>query len=118
MSEYLILAGTNKAGSTGVFRYLGDHPNVSVSRLKESGFIYKSLDPASENLDEVRVRYRSQFLGSGRNISLFFEATPHYLRGGQEIAWRIFRILPEAKLMFILRSRTDRVVSSYRSRHG
>jgi len=118
VSEHLILAGTNKAGSTAVFRYLGDHPNVSVSRLKESGFFYKSLDLASENLDEMRVRYRSQFLGSGPNIRVFVEATPQYLRGGQEIARRIFRILPDAKLMFILRSPTDRVVSFYRSRHG
>lgn len=118
VSEFLVLAGTNKAGSTAIFRYLGDHPNVAVSRQKESGFFYKDLDPASESLDEVRARYQSQFIRSGPNIRVFVEATPHYLRGGHEIASRIARVLPDAKLMFILRNPTDRVVSFFRSRHG
>jgi hypothetical protein len=33
-----IIAGTNKAGTTSLFRYLSDHPEVCASNIKEISF--------------------------------------------------------------------------------
>jgi len=116
--KYLIIAGTNKAGTTAVFRYLGDHPDVSVSRQKESRFFYRNLESNGESDDAVRARYESQFLVKKSHSLLRVEATPTYLHGGNKIASRIHEIVPDAMLLFMLRNPTDRVVSYYRSSFG
>lgn len=43
------------------------------------------------------------------------EATPGYLVGGQRIARRIATVVPDAKLMFLLRHPADRLLSYFRS---
>ena len=117
-SEYLILAGTNKSGTTAVFRYLGDHPSVSVSRQKESAFFYKIDDFLGMEADELKKLYSSQFLNGGSDDQLYVEATPTYLHGGQKIASRVRKVVPNARLLFMLRNPTDRVVSYFRSAWG
>lgn len=113
--SYLIIAGTNKAGTTALFRYLSEHPEVACSRYKESRFFYReSLESPAEAL----VRYQQQFLGRGRNVRVCVEASPTYLHGGREVARRIRRVLPGSKLLFSLRNPTSRVISFYRSAVG
>lgn len=113
--RYLILAGTNKSGTTAIFRYLGDHPGVSVSRYKESRYFYKH----SDDMDAGAIRrYRDQFLSHDENGTVFVEASPTYLHGGREVARRIKRVIPNCKLLFSLRNPTSRVVSYYRSSFG
>lgn len=117
--RHLILAGTNKSGTTAVFRYLGDHPDVAVSRQKEARFFYKVAKADAIEPSKLREEYEAQFLtGSTGSDTLFVEASPQYLHGGQAIASRIKTILPDANLMFILRNPTERVVSYFRSSHG
>jgi hypothetical protein len=111
----LIIAGTNKSGTTAIFRYLGSHPDVILSRFKELQFFLK---PVEDRADDVTKDYQSQFLGSTTQPKLYVEATPMYLHGGAVIANRIASVLPEAKIMFVLRNPTDRVISYFRSSYG
>ena len=112
---HLIIAGTNKSGTTAVFRYLGDHPAVILSKFKESEFF---LTPIENRKGDVRERYQSQFLGNDSEPKLFVEATPQYLHGGITIANRIGSVFPDAKILFVLRNPADRVISYFRSSHG
>lgn len=36
--KFIIIGGTSKAGTTSLYRYLSDHPMISQSKLKETGF--------------------------------------------------------------------------------
>lgn len=112
---HLIIAGTNKSGTTAVFRYLGDHPAVILSKFKESEFF---LTPIESREGNVKEHYQSQFLGNDSGPKLFVEATPQYLHGGARIANRIGSVLPEAKILFVLRNPADRVISYFRSSYG
>lgn len=114
-AQYLVIAGTNKAGTTALFRYLGDHPEVSVSRYKESRFFYKHEIEAP---DVALDLYRQQFLSDGHDAHVFVEASPTYLHGGRAVAGRIKRVIPDAKLLFSLRNPTARVISYFRSAFG
>jgi hypothetical protein len=111
----LIIAGTNKSGTTALFRYLGDHPAVILSKFKESEFF---LTPVEDREGDVRESYQSQFLGNDSEPKLFVEATPQYLHGGATVANRISSVLPDAKVLFVLRNPADRVISYFRSSYG
>lgn len=111
----LIIAGSNKSGTTALFRYLGDHPAVILSKFKESEFFLRPIENREGN---VRESYQSQFLGNDNEPKLFVEATPQYLHGGATIANRIGSVLPDAKVLFVLRNPADRVISYFRSSYG
>jgi len=111
--QNLVIAGSNKCGTTSVFRYLGAHPSVCLSRTKEAAFFYtnKGLET-----DELRRSYQELFTAPDEQATLFVEATPTYLHGGIKVAEHIHRILPNASIMFLLREPADRLASFYRSK--
>jgi hypothetical protein len=111
----LIIAGTNKSGTTALFRYLGDHPDVILSKFKELQFFLK---PVEDRAGDVTKDYHSQFLSSDSQPKLYVEATPMYLHGGNVTATRIASVLPNAKMLFVLRNPADRVISYFRSSYG
>lgn len=112
--EYLIVAGTTKAGTTSVFKYLSDHPQICASSVKETRF-FVDRDypvPAKYRLEDGLDRYQSYF-GHCPRSRVRMEATPDYLYSAGT-AHRIRQTLPWAKLVFILRHPVDRLVSWYR----
>jgi hypothetical protein len=113
--RHLIIAGTNKSGTTSVFRYLGEHPDALLSKFKESGFF---LTPLEERPGDVIETYRTEFIGDKSVPRLFVEATPQYLHCGATVAPRIATALPDARILFLLRNPADRIISYYRSSYG
>lgn len=114
MYPNVIIAGTNKAGTTSLFRYLADHPNVCASAIKEVRHFTREADPLGT---EALARYAAQFAHySGESVCL--EASPDYLSGGATVATALRALLPEARLVFILREPVSRLVSSYRRRQS
>jgi len=107
---HAIIAGANKAGTTSLFRYLSDHPQVAPSQKKETDFF---LSDHCQDVADVGARYEALF--DRRNASLVrLEASPAYLRGGRAVAERIARTLPDAHLLFLLREPVSRLVSYLR----
>jgi hypothetical protein len=104
-----IIGGTEKAGTTSVFGYLAVHPQVAVSSNKETDFFRKEDGAASD--------YASHFASAG-DQPILLEASPAYLGEAAEVAPRIRAMLPDVKLLFILRNPIDRFVSSYHFHHG
>lgn len=104
--QALIIAGTNKSGTTSLFRYLSDHPQICPSRTKELQFFLRA-DP---NLQD----YRNQFPDKpGTTIAL--EASPQYLDDGPQVIQRISELLPHTKLIFVLREPVARLRSFFKS---
>lgn len=112
---YLIIGGSNKCGTTSLFRYLSAHPAICASRIKEAYFFYS--DPGGTG-SEVLSRYQKIYPGRDGEKGIFVEATPTYLHGGASIAKVIANCLPTAKLVFLLRDPAERLVSFYKSQYG
>lgn len=105
-----IIAGTEKAGTTSVFTYLSTHPMVCSSIVKETDF-FRNLYTGVREKDAAN--YARFFEGYAHEIPIMMEASPGYLGSGEEVAVRMNALIPQVKLLFILRDPIDRIYSSF-----
>src|SRR6185503_15252511 len=103
----LIIGGVHKAGTTSVFTYLSQHPDVCASSVKEIGFFMPlKYGEQLPSLQEY-AQYFSNCVSSKRYL---LEASPSYIYGKEVIAERIKKELGVSiKLIFILRNPADRL---------
>lgn len=105
-----IIAGTEKAGTTSVFTYLSTHPSVCGSTVKETDFFRNGYSGDHSNDALQYVKYFANHCGQK---TIVMEASPGYLGSGMEVAPRIHALIPQTKLLFILRNPVDRMYSSF-----
>jgi len=103
----LIIIGAKKCATTSLHYYLDLHPKISMSREKELKFF-----AAERNWPKGVEWYKSQFAGQAL---IYGEASPQYtwyprFKGVPE---RMHSIVPEAKLIYILRDPIERIISDY-----
>jgi hypothetical protein len=108
MLPNLVVIGAAKAGTTSLHTYLGDHPEIFMSETKELGFFV-----AGRNLSRGRAWYESQFPVA---LPVRGEATPAYTAHPQHqgVPERMHELLPDARLVYLVRDPVDRVVAHYR----
>lgn len=106
----LIIAGTVKAATTSAFTYLSDHPQVCGSSIKETFFFLK--DYTGNRTADIHA-YSKYFEHCKPDARVVFEASPGYLEASLETARGIKNLLPNVKLIFILRDPVDRFYSLY-----
>lgn len=116
-----IVIGAARGGTTALYWYLAEHPQVFMSPRKETNFFAYGLDDEGKLLygDPVFHRFRVRSLshyervfadaGDARAIG---EASPIYLECPQAAA-RIREHLPAAKIICSLRNPVDRAYSDY-----
>jgi len=102
---YLIIAGTEKSGTTSVYHYLNAHPQVIGSCRKETDY-FRSPPPHDLGI------YESLFPPVPPGLACM-EASPGYLAEGDMVAPAIASLIPDAKILFILRDPVERILSSY-----
>ena len=100
--DYLII-GAQKSGTTTLFNYLSNHPQVSNPSKKEIHYF-------DLNFEKPYSWYQSHFPGPSSMIS--GEATPYYLYG-YNMPERIYRKLPNVKVIVLLRNPIDRAYSHF-----
>jgi hypothetical protein len=113
LPDFLII-GTQRGGTTSLYKYLVQHPNLSHALTKEIRFFdlnyqrglpwYRSRFPSRRRREASRQRG-----GSGLVVG---EASPDYLFHPLAPA-RVAHDLPEAKLIVLLRNPIDRAFSHY-----
>ena len=109
----VLIIGAQRSGTSSLYKYLGRHPNVAPSLRKE--IQYFSVDFA-----EGEHWYRAHFPLALRRWAarlfrrpfLTFEATPDYLLDPRA-PQRAKQLVPDARLIVILREPADRAVSHY-----
>lgn len=106
----LIIAGVTRAGTTSLYNYLADHPQIQRSTIKETRFFLdhdelKRLHRFEEGVDT----YNRFFPGCSSN-TIKLEATPDYFFR-PAVAKRIAETLPDARIVLILREPIARLVS-------
>lgn len=104
-----IIAGATRSGTTSLFRYLRDHPDVFVSAKKELSFFNQEAHYA-RGVDY----YRSQFAGYAGQKAIG-ESTPLYmeLKETNDPMTRIASTLPDVKIILSLREPFARLKSLY-----
>ncbi len=112
LPDFLVI-GAMRGGTSSLYKYLAQHPEVSASLRKEVEYF-------TRHFDRSELWYRSHFglafrrrLARSRGRGLqFFEASPYYLFEPRCPA-RVHDRLPGVRLIALLRDPVDRAFSDY-----
>lgn len=105
---HFIIIGAMKSGTTTLYRYLDLHPDVDMSRDKETDFFV-----AEKTWKNGLDWYCAQFTGEDKVRG---EASPNYtkLRDFAGVPERMAQHVPDAKLIYIVRDPVKRAVSQFK----
>lgn len=133
------LVGAAKAGSTAIAHYLGEHPEIYLSPIKETNYFSRAdINPtyfrsllkkrialfdiekylSSNNFKPQHAAYITK---SEHYLALFSKAGSHQLKGEASVSYlwspsapsEIFKANPNAKIIIILRNPIERAFSHY-----
>ena len=110
----LIIIGAMKSGTSSLFGYLSQHPQLFPSRTKEVHFFDGGKKPEVDTFLKKEAWYRAHFplkkhMSAG---SKAFEASPLYIFNPLAPK-RIFDLVPKVKIIAVLRNPTERAISHY-----
>ena len=108
LPSFLILGG-QRCGTTSLYRYLSEHPNVHPALVKEIQYF-------TVNYSKGEQWYRSNFPPDTQG-GQSFDASPYYLFHPMA-AQRAATLLPEARLIVLVRNPVDRAFSHYQHNVG
>ena len=114
LPDFLIV-GAQKAGTTSMWTYLGSHPEIVPSRLKEPRYFDWNY---ARGQDWYQARFPTQrvlrrFASPERDHALTGEASTEYLLH-RAAPVRAAELVPEAKIIVMVRDPVDRAFSHYR----
>lgn len=108
-----IIIGAQKGGTSSLYAYLAQHPQLLPSLKKEVHFFDGGLNYNRDNYQKGQEWYRAHFpKKDGAASSKAFEASPLYIFNPL-VPRRIFDLIPEVKLIVLLRNPTERAISHY-----
>jgi Sulfotransferase family len=123
LPNFLVI-GAAKAGTNALYRFLQEHPQVYMSPWKEPKFFaFESAEdlgfraangceaPVNATVVLERQEYE-QLFDAARGELARGEASPHYLYA-EKAPKRIKALVPDMKLVAVLRNPIDRAFSSY-----
>jgi hypothetical protein len=107
MLPNFLVIGTTKGGTTSLYRYLLDHPQIFMPRDKEPRFF-------TSNWDRGLDWYERIFDKAGDAVAVG-EASPEYTSYPQfpEAAGRVAKMLPDVRLVYLVRHPIERMLSEY-----
>lgn len=108
-----VIIGAQKAGTTTIYRWLRDHPDV-VAHNKEIGYFSQQYHrgPDWYRGHFPTVAAREQFMKEHGRALITGEATPEYMLDPRAPG-RMARLIPGAKLIVSLRDPVDRAYSQF-----
>lgn len=114
MNNHVIVAGSTKCGTTSLYRYLADHPEVTGSIVKETRYFLQREHALAieDNCESRRGSYKSFWPSSGATHCMV-EATPDYMTS-PGVWGRIKKEVPGAHVIICLRDPIKRLESWYR----
>ena len=93
-----IICGTQKGGTSALYYFLKEHPEIYLSPKKEVHYF-------DLNYQKGLKWYEKHFKGASSKYKAIGEASPLYMYL-EEVPERIHKTLPDAKLIFITESPT------------
>jgi len=99
-----VIIGTQRGGTTSLYRYLADHPDIGPALRKEVHFF-------DLNYERGVDWYRAHFPEEGQ-YRVVGEASPYYV-AHPDVPARLHQLLPHALLILLLRNPIDRALSHH-----
>jgi hypothetical protein len=108
-----LIIGAHKAGTTALYSYLAQHPEIFMSSVKEPAFFSYEGQPDPDVPQQVTAieDYKLLFADSHGAKALGEASTPYLCVPGT--AERIHKYVPNAKLLAVLRDPSYRAYSNY-----
>jgi hypothetical protein len=109
----LLIVGVPKAGTTSLFDYLAQHPEICGSQVKEPGYFnqfHPLRDPAKPA--PSLASYQRQF-DHCQGERYLLEGTPSYSYGGLPVIQAVRAVLGRPRIILSLRNPADRLWSAY-----
>lgn len=109
-----LIIGAAKSGTTSLYAYLSQHPNLIRGYSQEVHYFDGGVDPTIDNYSKGERWYRKHFplRDEMRVGDMTFESSPLYIYS-PPVAERIYSLLPNARLIALLRNPTERAISQY-----
>ena len=107
------IVGADKAGSSSLYSYLKEIPEIFMSPIKEPN--YFSVKTISQNGLLNTIRDKKKYLALFKNVKdekIFGEASSSYL-ADPEAPNLIHQVSPRAKILISLRDPAERIFSHY-----
>ena len=117
----VVVIGAMKCGTTALHRYLDSHPQISMTGWKELNFFIGDDEPPHDRAEAWWETgqwhrgvewYASQF---DQGAPIRGESSPAYTSPDHGVAAsRLADVLPDARLLYLVRDPVQRAVSQYR----
>lgn len=114
MLPTFLIIGAEKAGTTWLYGMLKAHPQVAMPKVKEVHY-FNRLDSnlrVRDNFDRCDLSWYEAHFRHGKKAAAIGEATPLYISDEAAPA-RIRQVLPDVKILAMLRNPIDRAYSHY-----
>lgn len=123
-----LIIGAAKSGTTSLYQYLGQHPSIYLSPIKETNFFATNFVEEEPNFEELNFTLKQArkldfpITNLEAYQKLFDEVSPKQTAVGEVsplymnsfiAAKKIKSYLPDAKLIVVLRNPIDRAYSGY-----
>ena len=120
LPNFLII-GAAKGGTTSLYHYLSQHPQIYMSALKEPRFFalegeelnFQNPDKAINQTSVTTLSDYLKLFEAASDENAIGEASPLYMYSAKAVE-RIAHYVPSAKLIAILRNPVDRAYSCYK----
>lgn len=120
---HIIVIGAPRSGTTSLYRYLQQHPQVCMSPLKETRFFAHAGETVDYRGPADAYAYNRNTVTDAADYRRLFadcapgqrtgEASPVYLYRGARAAERIQHHAPEARLLAMFRNPVERAYSDF-----
>lgn len=117
----LFVIGVPKAGTTSLFRWLGDHPAIGKSNENELRYLIDESDPLcrSDGYNAAGLEGYGKFYRNSLDdpaTRYLIDVSPQYYY--QNTAKAVIGALPDAQILMILRKPSARIYSLYNYSHS
>jgi len=105
------IIGAPKCGTTSIYSYLKQHPQIFMSEIKEPHFFGKDLTRIGDLYNYDLKSYLNLFKGSSK-FKIRGEASTYYLYSNNAVN-EIHSFSPNAKILILLRDPTEMIYSMH-----
>lgn len=107
-NRHFVIIGSMKSGTTSLYQHLLGHPEIGMSRMKETDYFIDKM-----NFELGQAWYENQF---PKDRAVTGEASPNYTSYDifPRVPQHMVAYNPDTKLIFLARDPVDRFVSHYR----
>jgi hypothetical protein len=107
---HFFIAGAPRSGTTALYKYLGEHPNIFLPEIKELHYFASDFPGIQKILFKSLDEYLKMFAGAGPQHLAVGEISPLYYYS-QVALKKINNFDPSARIILILRNPVDFVES-------